>query len=168
MTYRIGALIFTAVLGAQGETWAQNSACVPDLGDAYVGSVPPNLRMAPACPRARRMGKGEVYWVFLGKVTLTGEIRATLGEWGTTYLHPNAKTRGQLPSGVDFVQLDDRNEDRALRIPAVGAEEACFETTGTVEFAELSVLSDGTDESGNWVRKYKVLSIGKWRECRAQ
>jgi hypothetical protein len=168
MGHYFHSLLFAVALVCSTELLAGPMPCVPRVGESFVGLIPSNLRSVPACPGASRMGKGEVHWVFHGQVTLTGRIRVTLAEWGTTQLQPNADTQRQIPTGVGFVQLNDRKGDRSLHIPLGAEGEACFETMGTVRFAELSVLSDGTDESGRWVREYKVLSLAKWQRCQAQ
>jgi len=155
----------TANAGFAAPTLARR--CVEELGAPYQGTLPPNMKLRPACAGAQPVGHGEVHWVFEGRTRIRGQLEYTGGEWGGLRLIPDSDSKSQLPSVIKSIQLEDLNGDLALRPPGIqwSSSSGCRATTVVVEFSELEVIRDDSDSSGDFVRKYAVKALGKWRKC---
>ena len=140
--------------------------CVPYVSsERFPGSIPANFRLLPPCKNAAPMGRGEAHWALLGHAKVQGSLRYSgAHEYATVVLQADSSSKPLLPSGLRELQLDDRDGNRTLRLPRLTNKQPCWTAAVTLEFDSISIISDGTDESGEFVRSYRILSVGPWNQ----
>jgi len=140
--------------------------CAPYVSSQrFPGKIPANFRLLPPCKNASPMGQGEAYWALIGHAKISGSLRYSgQDEYATVMLQADSSSRPLLPSDLRALQLDDRDGNRALKLPRLTNKQPCWIAPVTLEFDSISVISDGTDESGEFVRSYRILSVGPWNQ----
>jgi hypothetical protein len=142
---------------------------------AFSGKVPKTFRLLPPCRNASGPNNYDNDYSFIGQATISGAIRyeetVTFGPWATFIA--DEKSKALLPDDVFFFDLDrTANGNQAakeFRIPKLhGRGKNCWTTTATMLINDISSVNDGTDNTGNSLGSYKVLSVGKYKKCQAE
>ena len=159
--------ICSAIVGLPRDQLA-GCTCGPLVAKLPV-AAPSGMKLVAACGEIEENGSWYGGFYFTGRHVQSGTVTREENEWFGDSLQFDAEA--QLPyqafssEGQHLKFLDDPGANKRFRAPRPTRKIACWSAKAKIEIQVLQVLSGGTDESGSYARKYRVLSLGPYRPC---
>lgn len=182
---RVAAIFATVLLGLSSHNaGASEPTCSAIVGlprDQLAGctcgplvaklpvAAPSGMKLVAACGENEENGSWYGGFYFTGRHVQSGTVKREENEWFGDSLWFDADT--QLPyqafssEGQHLKFSDAAGANKRFRAPRPTQKTGCWSAKAKIEIQILQVLSGGTDESGSYARKYRVLSLGQYRPC---
>jgi len=75
------------------------------------------------------------------------------------------------PSGIDLYFgswkfIEEEDAIKAFKAPTLSNSAQCWMAEATVELTQLLIMEGpGSDQDGEWLLKYRVIEVGKYKAC---
>ncbi len=157
----------TAIVALRGEELA-DCTCGRALAPMPM-SAPPGMTLITACGSKYEHDAWDGGFYFRGShVTrglVTRENNAMHGDL-LSFTSTQSGPYRQFASAAGHLKFwDDPVAMRRFHAPRPTEKTPCWAASAKIDVQILHVLAGGSDQSGSYPRKYRVLSVGKYRPC---
>lgn len=132
-------------------------------------SAPLGMKLVASCGQRYESGEWHGGFYFAGSHVQSGTVTREFNEvFGDTLSFSAEKSEPyqQFLSEVQHLKFwDDPIAIKKFRAPRPTQRNSCWSARAKIEVRVLYILTGGTDEAGSYPRKYRVLRVGKYRQC---
>ena len=132
-------------------------------------SAPLGMKLVAACGQKYESGEWSGGFYFAGSNvqsgTVTREFNEVFGDMLSFDADKSVPYQQFLSEAQHLKFWDDPTAIQRFRAPRPTERNSCWSARAKIEVQVLHILAGGIDEAGSYPRKYRVLSLGKYRRC---